>query len=493
MIRKVEAFMERYHMTAPGETILVGLSGGADSVLLTELLYELAPHKGFSVLAVHVNHNLRGEEAERDAAFARQFCMTRGIPFFLYSCQVEQRALEEGTGTEEAGRAERQRVFGECMQKYGADKVALAHHRNDVAETMLHHLARGTSLTGLASLRPVRENIIRPLLCLERGEIEQELKRRGLSWCEDATNALDDYTRNVLRHHVLPVLERQVNQKAVAHMAQTSLDLLEAEEYFGEKTEILLGKYGREVKGGFAISEDIRKEPGLLKRYAVRACVQKVSGQRKDLGREHLAAVLELLEKQVGRKISLPGRVTAVRQYDGILFRKEWEEKARGQTLESGGDRSERQDGTSDPREEIRVAAEGEYQIGNARVKAAIFENPGMEDGCGQTAGDGDSKRISENKYTKCFNYDKIKNGLVLRTRRSGDYLTIRSDGARKKLKDYMIDIKIPKEKRDHILLAADGDEIVWVAGYRVSEKYRVREGTGKIIQLEISGGYTNE
>ena len=195
MREKVRAFMEQYHMVTAGERVLLGLSGGADSVCLFHLLRELQEPLGFSLLAVHVNHNLRGAEAGRDAAFAENLCREYDVPFYLYSCPVEKIAKEKHLSTEEAGRAARQEVFAACAKEQGAVKIALAHHQDDVAETMLHHLARGTSLAGLASLRPVRGNVIRPLLCVGRKEIRQELESRKCSWCEDSTNAEDAYTR----------------------------------------------------------------------------------------------------------------------------------------------------------------------------------------------------------------------------------------------------------------------------------------------------------
>lgn len=477
MIDKVEAFVEAYDMISPGETVLVGLSGGADSVLLTEVMKELSGKKGFFLQAVHVNHNLRGEEADRDAAFAERYCKARGIPFFLYSCQVQETARRKRISTEEAGRMERRKIYERCMREHGAEKLALAHHRNDVAETMIHHLARGTSLTGLASLRPVRGNVIRPLLCLERKEIEDELKRRGLAWCEDMTNRCDHYTRNMIRHHVIPYLEDHVNRRTVEHMAQTSLDLLEAEEYFSLKADTIIRKYGTIQKEGILLSERIKCEAELLQRYAVRECLQRICGQRKDLGREHLREILQLFGRQVGKSVSLPGGTKAVRRYEGILLRK----------------RDIRKKEAEIPAE-VPIREEGEYFFGKFRVRVSFLENSGrkLPEETNRNTGRV-FERISEKKYTKCFSYDRIKVGLVLRTRRSGDYLTVRSDGARKKLKDFMIDVKIPQEERDSILLVADGSEIVWAAGFRVGEAYRVREDTGRIIQLEVSGGYTDE
>ena len=480
VIDRVAEFIRQYQMIAPGDVVLTGFSGGADSVLLLELLWELAKKGGFQVQAVHVHHNLRGEEADRDAAFAEAFCAEREIPFFLYSCPVEEVARKEHLSLEEAGRLERRRVFRECMEAHGGTKVALAHHRNDLAETMIHHLARGTSLAGLASLRPVRGNFIRPLLCLERTEIEKELERRKIAWCDDSTNGADDYTRNGIRHHVIPYLEQQVNERTVAHMAETSLDFLEAEEYFCDEAEKLFRNCCVRREDGLELQECLSKEAKILQRYVVRDCLEQLAGQRKDLGREHLESVLDLFEKQVGKRVCLPYGLEAVRSYDGVVLRSYDGKRA-------DGDRKEKNPYG------IEIAGEGVYDWKEFQIRASFPETESLESGQTGQWREANFKRISEKKYTKCFNYAKIRDGLVLRTRRSGDFLTVRADGSRKKLKDYMIDAKIPREQRDSILLAADGQEIVWVVGYRISERYRVREDAEKIIQLEVSGGYTNE
>lgn len=480
VIDRVAEFIRQYQMIAPGDVVLTGFSGGADSVLLLELLWELAKKGGFQVQAVHVHHNLRGEEADRDAAFAEAFCAEREIPFFLYSCPVEEVARKEHLSLEEAGRLERRRVFRECMEAHGGTRIALAHHRNDLAETMIHHLARGTSLAGLASLRPVRGNFIRPLLCLERTEIEKELERRKIAWCDDSTNGADDYTRNGIRHHVIPYLEQQVNERTVAHMAETSLDFLEAEEYFCDEAEKLFRNCCVRREDGLELQECLSKEAKILQRYVVRDCLEQLAGQRKDLGREHLESVLDLFEKQVGKRVCLPYGLEAVRSYDGVVLRSYDGKRA-------DGDRKEKNPYG------IEIAGEGVYDWKEFQIRASFPETESLESGQTGQWREANFKRISEKKYTKCFNYAKIRDGLVLRTRRSGDFLTVRADGSRKKLKDYMIDAKIPREQRDSILLAADGQEIVWVVGYRISERYRVREDAEKIIQLEVSGGYTNE
>ena len=219
MKKKILEFIRKYQMIRPGDSVCVGFSGGADSVCLLELLYELREELSIRLEAVHVNHNLRGRESDGDQDFAEEFCRKRGIPLHLYSFEVKKMAGNLGCGLEEAGRQARRNAYGDCVRRLGGARIALAHHQNDLAETLLFHLSRGTSLEGMAALRPVRGQVIRPLLCVSRKEIEEELRRRGLSWRTDSSNLTDDYTRNCIRHQVIPVLEERVNRKAAAHIA----------------------------------------------------------------------------------------------------------------------------------------------------------------------------------------------------------------------------------------------------------------------------------
>ena len=222
MRERILAYIRRYHMVEEGDRVCVGLSGGADSLCLLVILQELSEELGIRLQAVHVNHGLRGEESDQDQAFTERLCREREIPLFVYARRVGEIARELGVGTEEAGRLVRQQIYLQCMQEHGSTKIALAHHQNDLAETLLFHLARGTSLRGLGAIRPVSGFLIRPLLCVSRGELEQELRSRGMTWRTDSTNLQDQYTRNCIRHHLIPSLVDEVNAQAVAHMAQAA-------------------------------------------------------------------------------------------------------------------------------------------------------------------------------------------------------------------------------------------------------------------------------
>ena len=203
---KVFSYIREHHMLKPGDRVVAGISGGADSVCLLFVLLEWAKVCPLELAVVHVNHGIR-KEAGEDAAYVKSLCEAHCLPFYLLEKDVRERAEQEKCSEEEAGRKTRYEAFEAVAKEIGADYIAVAHNSNDRSETMLFHLFRGSGIKGLGSIQPVRDNIIRPILCLERKEIEAYLEDRGITYCQDATNATDDYTRNRIRHHILPYAE----------------------------------------------------------------------------------------------------------------------------------------------------------------------------------------------------------------------------------------------------------------------------------------------
>lgn len=236
MQKKVQEFMEQHHMAAEGERILAAVSGGADSICLLMILSELQKERKYQLFVVHVEHGIRGEDSQKDAEFVENFCKRHKIPCKVYHCKAELYAREHKMTVEEGARELRYGYFREAAAEFGADKIAVAHNQNDCAETVLFHLARGTGLRGLCGIQPVRENIIRPLLCLERWEIEAYLEAHGQEYCIDRTNEELDYTRNRIRLQVIPAL-REVNSQAVVHMNQTAGMAAELEDLVQQLTE----------------------------------------------------------------------------------------------------------------------------------------------------------------------------------------------------------------------------------------------------------------
>lgn len=227
--------MEKYSMISEHDLVAAGISGGADSLCLFWLLLEYRKKIPFDLVVVHVNHLIR-KEAGEDAAFVKAICDRENIPFYLKEEEVEKLARKQHLSEEEAGRKVRYEAFEEALRVYKkkentACKIAVAHHQGDLAETMLFHLFRGTGIYGMTGILPVNGKIIRPLLNVSRGEIEEYLRKRGQDWCIDCTNEEDTYTRNKIRHHILGYANREINEKATEHVAKAAYQAAALREY----------------------------------------------------------------------------------------------------------------------------------------------------------------------------------------------------------------------------------------------------------------------
>ncbi len=464
MLKKVRDYMREHEMTAPGDAVIVALSGGADSVCLLTVLKQLATPE-FLLRAVHVHHGIRGAEADRDEAFAQKLCESLSVPLCVAYCHVPAYAAEHGLSEEEAGRILRYQVLekeaGKWEQELPAGsrvKIALAHHRDDNAETILHHLLRGSGLTGLAGIRPVQGRRIRPLLCVGREEIRAYLEAGHISWCEDSTNQSPDYTRNRIRSQVLPLLKTAVNEQAEEHILQAGQIIGQADAYLRQQAEEIWQEAvcGREEDLAAIPLTAFARQPEILKTYLIRHMLDQLHPGWKDIGSRHFTAIAELAGKPVGSRLDLPGGLMARTGYETleIVRKTEWEVSVK---TESGAD------GEIHGRQTV------------PELHMTVFSRQ-------------KDQEIPKNQYTKWFDYDKIKGTLSVRTRRTGDYLILPSGGS-KTIARYMIDEKIPKEKREQILLLAEGSHVLWVVGFRISEYYKIEEHTENILQVTCDGG----
>ena len=464
MLKKVRDYMREHEMTAPGDAVIVALSGGADSVCLLTVLKQLATPE-FLLRAVHVHHGIRGAEADRDEAFAQKLCESLSIPLCVAYCHVPAYAAEHGLSEEEAGRILRYQVLekeaGKWEQELPAGsrvKIALAHHRDDNAETILHHLLRGSGLTGLAGIRPVQGRRIRPLLCVGREEIRAYLEAGHISWCEDSTNQSPDYTRNRIRSQVLPLLKTAVNEQAEEHILQAGQIIGQADAYLRQQAEEIWQEAvcGREEDLAAIPLTAFARQPEILKTYLIRHMLDQLHPGWKDIGSRHFTAIAELAGKPVGSRLDLPGGLMARTGYETLEIVRKTEREVSVKT-ESGAD------GEIHGRQTV------------PELHMTVFSRQ-------------KDQEIPKNQYTKWFDYDKIKGTLSVRTRRRGDYLILPSGGS-KTIARYMIDEKIPKEKREKILLLAEGSHVLWVVGFRISEYYKIEEHTENILQVTCDGG----
>lgn len=444
------AYIEKYRMIEAGSQAVAGVSGGADSVCLLFLLMEYQKRVPFSLRAVHVNHHLRGEEAVRDQEFTRRLCESLGVPLDLYDYDVPRMAETEHLSCEEAGREARRRAFYRTACRWERPdqvRIALAHHENDQAETVLHNLVRGAGLAGLAGIRPVHRTgsgmYIRPLLCISREETENYLIQRGIPWVTDSTNEEEVYTRNKIRREILPAL-MQINSGAVKNIAAAAGRVLEAEDYLSELTQKAVEKYTAKEGSVWILSRNLFEEPMLLQKRVVKNVLEAAAGKKKDLSSAHMEAVLELAKGRTGASASLIYGLRAQQVYGDIHITRGEQEK--------------------------KDLLELEFRV-------FPYEN----------------QQIPEKTYTKWFDYDKIKNSLAVRRRLPGDYLMISRDGGTKKLKDYFIDCKVPRRERDNVTLLADGSHVLWAVGYRISEYYKVTSQTKKVIKVQVKGENNHE
>lgn len=446
MYRKVREYIKTWQMLGREDKVIAGISGGADSICLLFILLRLKKEIGFDIAAVHIHHGLRGETADRDESFVRCVCRQENVELSVYHEDVRKYAKEHGLTEEEAGRAVRRRRFLEAMKEQGGTLIATAHHKNDNAETVLWNLCRGTGLKGIAGISPKNGVWIRPLLCLERKEIESYLENRGISYCTDETNLEDGYTRNRIRNHVLPFLEKNINEKSVVHIAECAAKLSMIKEYIeAEKAKYIkeCTKKGEDEKLS-VMKEEYEQVPCALKEEVMHGIICEAAGRQKDIGEIHVKSMRELMERQVGRRVDLPYGLEAVRCYEGICFRKK--EKT----------------------EKVEEKPVFHMRIFEKKVESVTF---------------------SQKNYTKWFDYAIISNTVKIRHRKPGDYIVIDKEGRTQKLKQYFINAKIPRELRDSIWLAADGNEIMWIVGYRQSQAYQITDNTKQILEISFYGG----
>ena len=487
---KVINFINTHHMIEAGDLVAVGVSGGADSVCLLHLLQRMSKEISCRLVAVHVDHGVRAESAT-DAAYVEQLCREMGIPFYLQKVDMNGYAKEHGLSAEEAGRQLRYAAFEEALNKYNqgkeACKIAVAHNANDRAETMLFHVFRGSGIRGLQSIRPVRENIIRPILCLEREEIERYLAEEHLEYRQDSTNEEDTYTRNKIRHHILPYAEREICPGAVTHMGELADILAETEHYLEGQTERIYEMYVEEVGSeelpvaGIRPEEKMRclsvqgeqllsEDPVMYKRVLL-ACMERLAPYRKDITGQHIADIVKLLTSKGSKELSLPYGIKAYKEYDRLILCQNTD----GGFYRVGHDKATDRQYEVEPPTDIFVPNVGTYAFTLVENNVFFHEN---------------QQNIPENRYTKWFDYDKITTTLLLRTRKQGDYITIDKALHTKSVKQYMIDVKIPKMHRDNMYILADGAHVLWIPGYRISERYKVDENTRHILQVQLRGGY---
>lgn len=451
MREKVINTINKYNMISKGDKIVIGLSGGPDSTALLHVLNSLREDYGIKLYAVHINHMIRGDEALRDEEYSKSLSERLNVPFFLKRAEVIKFAKEKKMSLEEAGRYIRYSFFNEVAKEVGANKIALAHNMNDQAETMIMRFFRGSGISGLCGIKPVRDNkYIRPIIECNREEIEEYCKVNNLNPIIDSTNEESIYVRNRIRLEVIPYIKNYFNPNIVESLYRSSEIIRDEEDFI--KIEAMKCIEVIKLKDGY----DVKKFNSLhiaIKRRILRSIIEDAKGNLNGIEGKHIEECIEIIKNEdTGKRVSLPDNIECLIEYDIFKINKKTQIKDF----------------------EIELKIPGKVILEEQNIEISL-------------------KIICKNNYTfrdtmfiKYFDYDKIKDKLCIRNRRDGDYMYPKGMEGRKKIKDIFIDKKIPRDVRDRIPLIALGNEILWIPKIRDTRNYKIDENTKHILEIKI-------
>lgn len=457
MIYQVLNTIEKYNMIKNGDRILIGVSGGVDSIVLLDVLVRIKARYNIDIIVAHLNHCLRGEDAEKDEQFVKSLSEKYGLKCYTKKSNMNLFAKENKISSEEAGRILRYSFFDELVKIENCNKIAIAHNKNDQAETILMRIFRGTGLDGLVGIKHVNNSIIRPILDCSRDEIEEYQKMNHLEYREDYTNSQTIYTRNSIRHEMIPLIKKEYNSNIIdslcrmSNLIQDDLNIINT----SVMESLLKLEFQEHTKMVSFNKEKFLELDIALQKRVVRYGINKVKLDLNGIEDKHIENILKLaLNSSTGKKIDIT---------DGLIARNNYTKLEILYKQASGKD------------------FEFEVEIGSTQNFESFKIESYLED----------KKNIdfyTKDIFLKFFDYDKMKCTIKIRNRRVGDkFIPLGMTGS-KKIKDLFIDEKIEADKRDEIPIVVCGDEIVWVVGYRIGDKFKVTDKTEKVLVLKYIG-----
>ncbi|HNV86760.1 MAG TPA: tRNA lysidine(34) synthetase TilS [Candidatus Omnitrophota bacterium] len=451
--------IRRYDMIRKGESVMVALSGGPDSVSLFDLFYRIRADWKLNIHLVHVNHSLRGEASDRDQMFAERFARELKMPISIKKIDVEKFSKDHRMSLEEAGRECRLQFFKEEGARLGISKVALGHHRDDQAETVLFRLIRGTGLRGIGGMKPVSEwqnlTLIRPLIEFGKEMLQDYVRDRKLTYCVDGSNTHTHFVRNRIRHQLIPYLERHYNPRiktALAHLADTvALDLAFIEE-------LALKHYPKIVRKRKGSLITLKKKKFLLEPEALRFRILQKAIRELDPDSEltyfHWDEIRKALERNAEKfEIHIPSETSVSFERKEIILKKPVADKTEQYRYELplGG--------------KIRIKEKG-LEFAAEAFEQRIYKEDRQDKTCG------------------IFDLDKISFPIVIRNRREGDMFQPLGMPFPKKLKEFLISRKVASYDKNVMPLFLSGNEIFWVYGVEISERFKVSHKTRRFLKI---------
>jgi len=467
---KIAGFIKVQGLFDSGDRILLAVSGGADS---TALMYVMAALKREKVLradtvCAHINHQLRGTDAELDEAFVTAQAAELNLSITTKRLDVRGYAHRNKLSIETAGRELRIESLTAIAKANNCSRIATAHQKNDNAETVLHRLLRGTGFRGLGGIRPVRIfaddiRFVRPLLCVRRDEIIEYLEERNIKWREDHTNADCTYRRNFIRHRLLPALQKESRGCIVEQLSE----LAESSREFYRLVCGRAEKMWPELAdcGGERVELNLKRflpEPEPVKVELVRRSLRAVGSGEIDLRQQHYEKILQLAEQKVGnKKIELPDGFVAGFEYGKVIFSRQKDRQPKRQ-----------------PSDSVELKVPGQTRFEDYLIEAVILEGKGC---------DVEKFKAEKPQFVEWFDFDKVKLPISVRFRKGGERFWPLGAAGEKKLGKFLTAARVPQEIRRKVLIISDSEKIIWVRPIRMSEQARITDGTRKILQLQIT------
>jgi tRNA(Ile)-lysidine synthase len=460
VLEKVLKTIIKYRLLKPHDGVLVAVSGGSDSVALLHSLQCLTEEFPLTLWAAHLNHGLRGREAEEDADFVSLLAEKWGIPAVIEKADVHKLATSAGLSIQEAARQVRYRFLRRVAVQRGLAKIAVGHHANDQAETVLLNFLRGSGTSGLKGMLPLSQGIIRPLLEITRQEIDSYCLSHGLPSREDSTNLQIYYQRNRVRWHLLPELQ-SYNPRMLDVISRMAKVLREEDEFLEQACAAAIAPLIQPSGSGIKLPlKEFLFLPAAIQGRAIRQCYAKLAGSKEGLNFAQVEAGLEIAKGERKRGINLPGGIALFCQKDWLVLQRPAAAKIGRNNFF------------------VSVAIPGDTPLPGLKqlLRAEIEEKRGQLQWF-----------RPEVMANQCWlDWDKVNGPVIARLRQPGDrFLPLGAPGW-KSLKEFFIDQKVPREKRDLVPVIASAKDILWIAGYRIDERYKVEPDTKKLLRLEL-------
>ena len=466
--QRVYRFMQIEGLTSDekdekGRKMLVGVSGGPDSVCLLHILDQLKESLGVSLHVAHLNHMLRGVDSDADARYVTELSDDLGVPVTVGKRDVEAYRKEHRLSLEEAAREVRYNFFAQVADSIGAGHIALGHTQDDQVETILMHLVRGTGLAGLRGMGPVTSLrlpgggvfvVVRPLLEVARRETEEYCCAHNLNPRSDLSNYSLEHTRNRVRHELIPLL-KSYNRKIGDALMRTASAAADELSFLEEGVSLVWDRVVSEQPNGLLLDREalLLLHPA-LQRQLLRRVLGEVLGDTVDIQYIHIEKMMEALSKPAGKRLSLPRGLVFYIGYNTCLITKGAVDTCPFPPLEG----------------EHKLNVPGDTALTGWRVRASVNQTRERADG-----------------YRACLDFDEAGSDLVVRGRKAGDRFQPLGMGEPKKLQDFMVDAKIPRSWRDRVPLVCSSEGILWVVGWRIAERVRVTDSTKQVLRLEFN------